>query len=66
MGSFERKLNRNKLKSALKANKQKRTKPLSEYRFLTDEERQNAIAEKMTEQMMQTAKESMNNPVNND
>lgn len=66
MGSFERKLNRNKLKSALKANKQKRTQPLSKYRFLTDEEKQNAIAERLTEQMMQTAKKSIGNQANND
>lgn len=66
MGSFERKLLRNKMKQAIKAKGEKRVAPLSKYRFKTKEEMQKEYAEKLTEQMLQQAKNSTNNRVSND
>lgn len=58
MSNFARKIQRNKIKNALKNSKQKRTMPLSKYRFKTDEEMQKEAAEMMTEQMLQNMKNS--------
>ncbi len=66
MSGIARKIERNKLKDALKKNKQKRTQPLSKYRFKTEEEKRAELAEQLTDHMLQTAKEAEHKKVNND
>lgn len=66
MSGIERKILRNKLKAELKKNKQKRTMPLSKYRFKTQDELKAEYAEKLTEQMLETAKQSSMTQQNND
>lgn len=60
MSGFERKVLRNKIKAELKKNGMKRTMPLSKYRFKTPEEIKAEYAEKLTEHMLETAKQSEN------
>lgn len=66
MSSLERKILRNKIKQELKRTGQKRTLPLSKYRFKTDKELQEEYAARLTEQMIKEGKESMNHPASND
>ena len=58
MGSLARKVQRNQLKQALEKEGIKRTMPLSKYRFKTKEEKTKERAEKLTEQMLEAAKEA--------
>ena len=44
----------------------KRNQPLSKYRFKTQKEIQEEYAARLTEQMIQTAKEAENKKVNNE
>ena len=62
MSGFKRKLLREKMKKAIKSKGEKQVAPLSKYRFKTKEE---MYAEKLTEQMLQQAKNSMNNQIKN-
>ena len=66
MSGFDRKVERNKLRTQIKKDRMKRDQPLSKYRFKTQKELQEEYAAKLTEQMIQTAKESENKRVNNE
>ena len=66
MSGFARQLERNKMKAQLKKEGIKRTMPLSKYRFKTSAEIQKEVAEKITEQMIETAKQETYKPVNNE
>ena len=57
--SLARKVNRNKLKKEFEKHKTKRTAPLSQYKFKTQEDLQKERAEAVTNQMLETAKKSM-------
>ena len=61
MSGIARKIERNKLKAQMKKNQ-----PLSKYRFKTQKEIQEEYAARLTEQMIQTAKEAENKKVNNE
>ena len=50
----------------IKKDGMKRTQPLSKYRFKTQKELQEEYAARLTEQMIQTAKEAENKKVNNE
>lgn len=64
MSGFTRKVERNRLKAQIKKDGMKRTQPLSKYRFKTQKELQEEYAARLTEQMIQTAKEAENKKVN--
>lgn len=67
MSGFARKVLRNQIKEEIKKSGVKRTMPLSKYRFKTAEEIQKEYAERLTEHIIQTAKESDEfKPANND
>lgn len=66
MSGFTRKVERNRLKAQIKKDGMKRTQPLSKYRFKTQKELQEEYAARLTEQMIQTAKEAENKKVNNE
>ena len=66
MSGFARKVERKKIKNAIKKQGEKRTLPLSKYRFKTQKEIQEEYAARLTEQMIQTAKEAENKKVNNE
>lgn len=68
MGSFERKLKRNKLKNDLKSYGIKRKAPLTAYEKAikkTMEEQKEKLAEQVYEEMLKSFQNS-NKPVNND
>ena len=51
MSGFERKVRRNQIKAALKKQGQKRTLPLSQYRFKTKEEMLEEQSNRLVEEM---------------
>lgn len=56
MSGFARKIQRNKIKQAIKKQGGKRTAPLSKYRFKTKEELLKEQSDKIVEQMIENVK----------
>lgn len=56
MGGFARKIQRNKIKQAIKKQGEKRKAPLSKYRFKTKDEILKEQSDKIVEQMMNNTK----------
>ena len=56
MSGFARKIQRNKIKQAIKKQGEKRKTPLSKYRFKTKDEILKEQSDKIVEQMMENTK----------
>lgn len=56
MSGFARKIQRNKIKQAIKKQREKRKAPLSKYRFKTKDEILKEQSDKIVEQMMENTK----------